>query len=199
MKNIKKILVMLVVLSLCGNIAACSSPAADTEDDSAQTETIAEDSKEEEKSEAEAETEEDDTIKTANIGIIAWSTSKADEEEFVNSVKTTLSEQYSDQIGEVLVMDAHENNAFLFEHLHNLYAKWYGENIVILIVNDENGFSDEILSNLYEDAEGAQEGVDLNINVGVDHIIDGAPESAFVYDASDAAGCASLIMENAFK
>ncbi len=36
---------------------------------------------------------------------------------------------------------------------------------------------------------------EAGVIAGVDHDIDGAPESSFVYDASDAAGCAAMIAE----
>ncbi len=194
MKPIKKLFVLLMALGLCGTLSACSSQAADTKDDPVQTETAADDNKDEEKPETEAETEENDTIKTANIGIIASSMDRAVTNEFVNAVQTALSEQYPDQTGEIIVMDAHGEKAMLFEILQNYRAMWEGDNNVILLVNDEEkGFSDEDLLTLSEDADG------LHLIVGVDHAVDGAPESTFVYDASDAAGCASLIMENALK
>lgn len=193
MKHIIKIFVIIIVLGLCGTMAACSSTAADTKNDQAHTETAAEDNKEEEKPE-EAEAEVNDTVETANIGIIASSLDRAVTNEFVNAVQTTLSEQYSDQIGEVFVMDAHGERVMLFEQLHNCCAMWDGGNNVILLVNDEeNGFSDEDFLTLFEDTEG------LKLTLGIDHNIDGSPENVFVYDKSDAAGCASLIMENALK
>ena len=218
MKHSKRFLVMLLALCLCGTIAACGSPAGNTggnstqtssvtEDsrneetpeavseteaaDTLQTEPVTEDSRDEETPEAEPETEAADTIKTANIGIIAWSLGMGDESEFVEAVQTALSEQHSDQINAPFVMDAIMGDVPLSMILENMIAMWEGEKAVILIVNDKDGFSDEELLSLLKDAEKA------NVITGVDHIIDGAPESTFVYDMSDAAGCASMIMENA--
>ena len=205
MKHFEKILVILMALCLCGAFAACSSTAENTGDNSAEAESAAEDIKEEEKPEAkseteaepepkaEPETETDDAIRTANIGVIAWSTGLEDESFFVEAVKATLSEQYPDQIGEIFVADAHMDAMMLSAILENYIAMWESEKTVILIVNDKDGFSDEELLSVLKDAEKA------GIITGVDHIIDGAPESTFVYDASDVAGCASKIMENAFK
>lgn len=189
MKHMKKILVTLMALGLCGTLAACSSPAADTKDDSAETKTA-----EEEKPETEAEPEEDDTSNAPNIGIIASTMDRAAVSEFATAVQTALSEQYSDQIGEVLVMNAQGSNAYLFDLLRNCIARWENKNNVILIVNDdENGFSDDVLFDFLENAEG------YDYIVGLDHTIDGAPGNVFVYDISDVAGCASMIMENVLK
>ena len=90
-------------------------------------------------------------------------------------------------------MDTREDAAMLPTILENYIAMWEGENAVVLIVNGENGFSDEEILSIMKDAEKA------GIITGVDHIIDGAPESTFVYDVSDAAMCASMILENAPK
>ena len=67
--------------------------------------------------------------------------------------------------------------------LDNYVVKWEGE----------NGFSDEAVLCALKDADRA------GIIAGADHCIDGAPESTFVYDASDAAWCAAMIMENTVK
>lgn len=206
MKHSKKILSILMTLGLCVVFAACGSPAGNTGGNSVQTESAAADSTDEAApaaSEAAADEAEDattepasdqadDTAKGACIGIIAWSMARGDEAEFIESVQTTLSEQYSDQIGDVFVGDATQDAALLSMIMDNMKVMWEGENIVVLIVNDdEDGFSDEELLSVLQDADQA------GIIAGVDHAIDGAPESAFVYDVSDAAGCAAAIVENA--
>ena len=194
-----------MTLGLCVVFAACGSPAGNTGGNSVQTESAAADSTDEAApaasetaaDEAEDATTEpasdqaDDTAKGPCIGIIAWSMGRGDEAEFIESVQTTLSEQYSDQIGDVFVGDATQDAALLSMIMDNMKVMWEGENIVVLIVNDEDGFSDEELLSVLQDADQA------GIIAGVDHAIDGAPESAFVYDASDAAGCAAAIVENA--
>lgn len=195
-----------MTLGLCVVFAACGSPAGNTGGNSVQTESAAADSTDEAApavasetaaGEAEDATTEpasdqaDDTAKGPCIGIIAWSMGRGDEAEFIESVQTTLSEQYSDQIGDVFVGDATQDAALLSMIMDNMKVMWEGENIVVLIVNDEDGFSDEELLSVLQDADQA------GIIAGVDHAIDGAPESAFVYDASDAAGCAAAIVENA--
>ena len=192
MKHFKMILVILMTLGLCGSIAACSSPSGNTGDNTAKTEAAAEESKEEEKTETEAEAEED-TAGTPNIGIIASTMDRAAARDFVTAVQMTLEEQYPDQIGEILLMDAHGDKAMLLNLLSNCRARWDGDHNVIVIVNDETGFSDDVLFAFLENADG------LGITAGLDRTIDGAPESSFVYDASDAAGCASMIMENTKK
>ena len=206
MKHSKKILSILMTLGLCVVFAACGSPAGNTGGNSVQTESAAADSTDEAATEAASETaageaedattepasdQADDTAKGPCIGIIAWSMGRGDEAEFIESVQTTLSEQYSDQIGDVFVGDATQDAALLSMIMDNMKVMWEGENIVVLIVNDEDGFSDEELLSVLQDADQA------GIIAGVDHAIDGAPESAFVYDASDAAGCAAAIVENA--
>ncbi|MCR4951894.1 MAG: hypothetical protein K6A40_11285 [Solobacterium sp.] len=191
MKIIKKILVMLIALGLCGTLAACGASKAGAEDSPAKTEPAAQDSKEEEKPEKEAEPEENETDSKVNVGIIGWSLGMAEEASFAEAVHTKLTEQYPDQIGEVLIMDSQKTLALLFEHLHNCRSRWYGTASVIVLVNDEKGFSDADLLNFFGDAELTK------LPVGVDHVIDGAPDFAFVYDKADAAGCASLIMEKA--
>ena len=207
MKHSKKILSILMTLGLCVVFAACGSPAGNTGGNSVQTESAAADSTDEAATEAASETaageaedattepasdQADDTAKGACIGIIAWSMARGDEAEFIESVQTTLSEQYSDQIGDVFVGDATQDAALLSMIMDNMKVMWEGENIVVLIVNDdEDGFSDEELLSVLQDADQA------GIIAGVDHAIDGAPESAFVYDVSDAAGCAAAIVENA--
>ena len=204
MINSKKILAVLMAFGLCTVMTGCGSSAGNAGGNSAQTETSADSSNNEGVSEAESETKEDkaedaaadqtnDTDKTANVGIIAWSTGLGDEYEFTQAVQTVLSEQYPEQIGEVIVMDAGMDTEALSEILENIFVLWEGKNAVILIVNDENGFSDEELLNVMKDAEKAGK------ITGVDHVIEGAPESTFVYDASDAAGCAAKIMENVQK
>ena len=196
-----------MTLGLCVVFAACGSPAGNTGGNSVQTESAAADSTDEAATEAASETaageaedattepasdQADDTAKGACIGIIAWSMARGDEAEFIESVQTTLSEQYSDQIGDVFVGDATQDAALLSMIMDNMKVMWEGENIVVLIVNDdEDGFSDEELLSVLQDADQA------GIIAGVDHAIDGAPESAFVYDVSDAAGCAAAIVENA--
>lgn len=194
-----------MTLGLCVVFAACGSPAGNTGGNSVQTESAAADSTDEAApaasetaaGEAEDATTEpasdqaDNTAKGACIGIIAWSMARGDEAEFIESVQTTLSEQYSDQIGDVFVGDAMQDAAQLSLIMDNMKVMWEGENIVVLIVNDEDGFSDEELLSVLQNADQA------GIIAGVDHAIDGAPESAFVYDASDAAGCAAAIVENA--
>ena len=195
-----------MTLGLCVVFAACGSPAGNTGGNSVQTESAAADSTDEAATEAASETaageaedattepasdQADDTAKGPCIGIIAWSMGRGDEAEFIESVQTTLSEQYSDQIGDVFVGDATQDAALLSMIMDNMKVMWEGENIVVLIVNDEDGFSDEELLSVLQDADQA------GIIAGVDHAIDGAPESAFVYDASDAAGCAAAIVENA--
>ena len=199
MKKIIALLLVVCVFAVC--FTGCGSPAGNTGGNSTQAESAAEDSGDEVISDAGSETKEDeaedyknDAVKTANIGVIAWSMGMApDEAEFVQAVQTTLSEQYSDQIDDVFVMDAQKDADMLPAIMGNIIAMWEGENVAVLIVNDENGFSDEELLGVLEDAEKA------GVITGVDHVIDGAPESTFVYDASDAAGCASMIVENAFK
>ena len=210
MKHSKKILSILMTLGLCVVFAACGSPAGNTGGNSVQTESVAADSTDEADPEAATEAasetaageaedattepasdQADDTAKGACIGIIAWSMARGDEAEFIESVQTTLSEQYSDQIGDVFVGDATQDAALLSMIMDNMKVMWEGENIVVLIVNDEDGFSDEELLSVLQNADQA------GIIAGVDHAIDGAPESAFVYDVSDAAGCAAAIVENA--
>ena len=135
----------------------------------------------------------DDSVKPVHVGMIAWSLAMGDEAEFVQAVQSTLSEQYPDQIGEVIVMDSMaEVNQFSLI-LENLIVRWGDEPGTILIVNGENGFTDETLLQALARAEEA------GMQVGVDHAIEGAPDNTFVYDASDAAGCASLIVDNALK
>ena len=208
MKHSKKLFIILMAVGLCAVFAACGPTAGKTEGNSTQAESAAEDSVDENLSEAESQTEEsegkdltsdltpdqtDDTVKTVNIGFISWFLGRADEYEFIEDVKTILSEQYSDQIGDVYVADAMQDDAIALNNLSNLYAMWEGEKIVVLIVNEDNGFNDEELLSILKNAE------EVGIIAGVDHAIDGAPESTFVYDASDAAGCAAMIMENSRK
>ncbi len=204
MKYVKKILVMLTALCLSAAFAACGSSAGTAGGESAPAESAAESSTDENTSEAVSETNgndakdktaeaAEDIVKTVNVGIIVWSFDKADKQEFVEAVQSALTEQYPEETGEVFVMDARAETAMLPEILSNMIAMWEGENTVILIVNDEDGCSDEDLLNVLNDAEKA------GLTAGVDHVISGAPAGTFVYDASDAAGCASLIMENAFK
>ncbi len=194
MKYMKKLFVILMVLGLCGTAAACSSETPDTKNDSAQTETAAENNKDEGKPDTEAGTEENDAVIKANIGIIASSMDRAVTNEFIKDVQTALSEQYPDQIDEIFVMDSYGDKAILSDLIQGCRARWDGDHNAVLLVNDEvKGFIDEEILTLLEEAEG------LGLFVGVDHAIDGAPESAFVYDASDAAGCASLLMENALR
>ena len=193
MKHSKKILVILMALALCGTLAACGSSAGNTGGDSTQTESVAADSKEEKTPEAGSGTGTTGTAKTVNVGVILWSGGMADEAEFMEAVRTTLSEQYSDQIGEVVVKDSTMGSPDLHSILENYIAMWEGGKMVFLIINDENGFSDEELLSASLDAEKA------NAIMGVDHIIEGAPGNTFVYDPSDAAGCVSMIIENAFK
>ena len=201
MKNSKKILVMLMTLGLCTAFAACGSTAGNTGGDSKQAESATENKEDEKVSETESETEADeqksdqteDTAKTTNVGVIAWSLGMGDEREFVEAVQTNLSEQYSEQIDEVFVMDAQTDVEALHMILENMMVMWEDENSVILLVNGEDGFSDEDLLSVLKNAEKA------GVITGVDHDIDGAPESTFVYDASDAAGCAAMTVENAFK
>ena len=197
MKNSKKILVMLMTLGLCAFLAACGSSAGNAGGSSKQTESVTESKENEETSGSESETaadeqtseQTDDTAKKTNVGVIAWSTGMGDENEFIEAVKTNLSAQYSEQIGEVFVMDAQADTVNLQMILENMLVMWGDEKIVILLVNDKEGFSDEELLSVLKDAEEA------GVIAGVDHDIDGAPESSFVYDASDAAGCAAMIAE----
>ncbi len=201
MKHRKKFFAMLLAVVLCAVFAACGSPAGNTGGGQTQAESAAEESKDKEIPETESEVKEpghpseqaNDTDGTANVAVIAWSTGMGDENEFIEALKTSLSEEYADRSGEVFVMDANQETELLPYLLENIIAMWEDEKFVLLIVNDEKGFSDEDLLSVLKNAEKA------GIVTGVDHAIDGAPESAFVYDASDAAGCAAMIMENAGK
>jgi len=216
MNYIKKILAILMVLALCAAFTACGAQPEATAGSPAQTDSVAADSRVENPSEAEstAQTTEaaaqkddvqddmtskppsdqnDDSVKPVHVGMIAWSMAMGDEAEFVQAVQSTLSEQYPDQIGEVIVMDSMaEVNQFSLI-LENLIVRWGDEPGTILIVNGENGFTDETLLQALVRADEA------GMQVGVDHAIEGAPDNTFVYDASDAAGCASLIVDNALK
>ena len=116
-----------------------------------------------------------------------------DEYAFIEEVQAILSERYPDKIGDVFIADALMEAQALPMILENLIVMWGGEDLAILIVNDENGFSDEDLLNALKDGEAA------GVVMGVDHVIDGAPESTFVYDASDVAGCVGILMENALR
>lgn len=185
MKQSIKFLALIMVFSFCFVFAACTALAGNTGHDSTKAESETE-------IETEAETE-NDTVKTINVGIIPWSTGKADEREFVEAVQSTLSEQYSDQIGEVFIMDTMGEAEMLPMVAENMIAMWEDENVVILIVNGEDGFSDEDLLSVIKDL-----GKD-SVIFGVDHAINDAPEGTFVYDASDPVVCAEMILENAFK
>ena len=197
MKNTKKILISLISLVLCTVLVACGSPASNAGDNSTQSAYVEEDSNNEEISEAEStaasEDQTNDAEKSVNVGIIPWSLDKGDKNEFVNAVKTTLSEQYADQINDFNITAANQQASLLPIIMENMLINWEGQNTVILILNDENGFSDEELLSAMNTAEKA------GVITGVDHAIEGAPESTFLYDESDAAGCAALIIENAFK
>ena len=192
MKHIKKLLAMLMVLVVCTVLAACSSTAGNAGGESTQSETIEEPVTEpatEPVTEDAASAPAEDTATKPNIGIIAWNTGRAVETDFIDAVQASLSEQYADQIGEILVMDVLMQPAILTARLEEVDRFWEGEKAVILFVSEENGFSDEDLLSALEHLEQA------GITAGVDHAIDGAPESTFVYDASDPAGCAAMIME----
>jgi len=195
MKNTKKILISLISLVLCTVLAACGSPASNAGDNSTQSAYVEEDPKNEEISESESASEDqtNDEEKLVNVGIIPWSLDKGDKNEFVNAVKTTLSEQYADQINDFNITAANQQAGLLSLIMENMLINWEGQNTVILILNDENGFSDEELLSAMKTAEKA------GVITGVDHAIEGAPESTFLYDESDAAGCAALIIENAFN
>lgn len=194
MKNSKKIFATLMTLVLCACLAACGAPAGNTGSGTAQAESAAENSSDE-KTEAEdrksepASEKTDDADKKTNVGVIAWFTGSANESEFIGTLQTVLSEQYSDQIGEVFISDALKDAEMFPMLMDNLIIMWEGKNSVILIVNEENGFSDDDLLPVLETADKA------GISVGVDHAVDGAPDSTFVYDASDPAGCAAMIAE----
>ena len=159
----KKILAILMVLALCAAFTACGAQPEATAGSPAQTDSVAADSRVENPSEAEstAQTTEaaaqkddvqddmtskppsdqnDDSVKPVHVGMIAWSLAMGDEAEFVQAVQSTLSEQYPDQIGEVIVMDSMaEVNQFSLI-LENLIVRWGDEPGTILIVNGENGF-----------------------------------------------------------
>ena len=197
MKHSKKIPVMLMVLCLCTLFAVCGTSAGNTGDDSMQAEDVAEsvakDSTDGELSEVQGKAPDQTSEQTDDIiiGLICSHTGWTAEEVFAQTVETTLSDQYSDHIGEVIIKSSDLDYGLFHGHLENFIAAWGNEKIVLLIVNSENGFSDEELLSFLQDADKA------GIITGVDHVIDGAPESTFVYDASDAAGCAAMIMENA--
>ena len=185
MKHGIKLFAVIIAFSFCFVFAACSVLAGNNGRDSTKAESESE-------VDTEAETEAE-TGRTINVGIIPWSTLKADEREFVEAVQSTLSEQYSDQIGEVFMMDAVGEAEMLPLIAENMIVMWEDENVVILIVNGEDGFSDEDLLSVIKDL-----GKD-SVIFGVDHAINDAPEGTFVYDASDPAVCAEMILENAFK
>lgn len=192
MKHVKTILAIVMALGLCTAAAACGSSAEPAAEDSQKEET-AETAAEpnEEKTEEKTPEPAEEASETVNVGIIAWSTGMGDEAEFVKTVQTTLSEQYTDQVSDVIIMDCFGDSVMLNQMLKNYIAGSGGGRSVVLIVNDPNGFSDEELLSALTDMDAA------GIPAGVDHVIDGAPESTFVYDASDASGCAAAIVENA--
>ncbi len=198
MKHIKRILIMFMALGLC---AACSSPAGNSAAGSVQTESVTESAKEEETPAKESVKEEeetasgqkDDTAAKVNVGIVTWSWGTAEEAEFSDAVQKNLSGQYQDLTGEIFTADAQKEASMLPMIVGNIIAKWEGSPAVILIVDNENGFSDEDLLSIMKDAEKA------DMIVGVNHAVDSAPANSFVYDASDAESCASSIVENIRK
>ena len=180
MKYVKKILVMLTALCLSAAFAACGSSAGSAGGESARAESSAESSTDENTSEAVSETNgndakdktaeaAEDIVKTVNVGIIVWSFDKADKQEFVEAVQSALTEQYPEETGEVFVMGAQAEIAMLSEILGNMIAMWEGENTVILIVNDEDGCSDEDLLSVLNDAEKA--GFILSFDSNIVHLI----------------------------
>lgn len=195
MKHIKRILIMFMALGLC---AACSSPAGNSAAGSVQTESVTESAKEEEtpaeepvkEEEETASGQKDDTAAEVNVGIVTWSWGTAEEAEFSDAVQKNLSGQYQDLTGEIFTADAQKEASMLPMIVGNIIAMWEGSPAVILIVDNENGFSDEDLLSIMKDAEKA------DMIVGVNHAVDGAPANSFVYDASDAESCASSIVEN---
>ncbi len=202
MKNSKKIPAALMTLVLCLTLAACGAPAGNAGGGTAKAEPAAEKSSDgkteaasgkeaEETTSGSASEQTEDTVKKPNVGVIAWFTGSAYESEFIGTLQTVLSEQYSDQIGEVFIKDALMDAVMFPMLMDSMIVMWEGENAVILIVNEKNGLSDEDLLPVLETADKA------GISVGVDHAVDGAPDSTFVYDASDPAGCAALIAETA--
>ena len=198
MKHIKRILIMFMALGLC---AACSSPAGNSAAGSVQTESVTESAKEEEtpaeepvkEEEETASGQKDDTAAEVNVGIVTWSWGTAEEAEFSDAVQKNLSGQYQDLTGEIFTADAQKEASMLPMIVGNIIAMWEGSPAVILIVDNENGFSDEDLLSIMKDAEKA------DMIVGVNHAVDGAPANSFVYDASDAESCASSIVENIHK
>ncbi len=203
MTQCRKLFAMFLALGLCAFLVACGSSAGSAGGGSAQAEAPAEENSEE-KQETAPETEanetadttsesSEDAVDTVYVGILAWNIGATDSLEFWQAVKDDLSEKYADQIGEVFQQDVHEDAAFLLEVLKNMTVMWEGEKMAFIIVNEEYGFTDEDLMETLQYAEEA------GVMIGVDHVIEGAPETTFVYDASDPAGCAELIMENALK
>ena len=174
MKHSRRILAVLVAFALCAAFTAWGSPVGNARAESTQAESAA-------------------AGKTIVVGVIAWSTGMDAESEFIGAVQTALSEKYADQIDTVFVADATMNADTPPMLLQQMIAMFEGGDLAVLIVNDEKGFDDEALLDFLKDAEAA------GIIMGVDHAIDGAPENAFVYDASDAAGCAEILMENALR